>query len=68
MSEWRKLDYDKDIQIIPPGNYFLWDDCTCCIKCLCGEEIVLDDQNGPTECSCGKTYKLVTSIHIKEND
>ena len=65
MTDWRPLDYDKDIQHIPPGNYFLWQDCTIGIKCSkCGGKVVLDDQNDYSECECGKKFRLLTQIEV----
>jgi hypothetical protein len=69
MDKWRKLDYDKDIQLIPPGNYDVWHDCTIGIKCSCGnpEPIVLDDQSDDSECEqCKKKFRLFTRIQVKE--
>ena len=67
-NDWGPLDYDKDIQIIPPGNYFLWDDCTIGIKCACGQDVVLDSQNENSECECGKIFRLLTRIEVKHAD
>jgi len=66
MGDWRGLDYDTDILTIPPGNYCRWDDCTIGIKCSCGEDITLDSQNEHSECECGKLFRLVTHIQVKE--
>ena len=69
MSKWRKLNYEKDIKLIPPGNYFVWHDCTIGLKCGCGNEdvICVDDQNDNVQCEkCGKLYRLCTYVEAKD--
>lgn len=64
-ENWEDLDYENDIQTIPPGNYFIWDDCTIGLKCKqCGDEITLDSQNGSEKCSCGRKWRLISHVQV----
>ena len=69
MSKWRKLNWDKDVQLIPPGNSTVWDDCTIGIKCSCGCEktIVLDSQNEDSECEkCHRKFRMGIRVEVLE--
>ena len=54
MSNYVKL---KDLKVF-------WEDCCISVECpYCGEEIILDSQNGEEVCGeCGHVYQLTTSI------
>lgn len=46
-----------------------WFDCTMGIICVCGEEIVIDAQNGPefNDCDkCGRRYDLRVALWVEE--
>ncbi len=34
------------------------------ITCPCGEEIYVDAENDPRECSCGRTYKASFDVEV----
>ena len=42
----------------------LWESCTVCIECECGEELILCDGGETWDCDCGRKYAL--HIHSKE--
>jgi hypothetical protein len=47
-----------------------WFDCTCEVKCLCGKNniMLLSDEGEPRECDeCGRTYRLVSYVEVKES-
>jgi hypothetical protein len=48
---------------------FGWWDCTCEVICACGNAIILNDDDDPKLCSCGRIWKLETKLickHVKE--
>ncbi len=69
MSKWRRIDVDKDIQHIPPGNWFRWHDCTVGLRCICGGELSIDDQDEESKCpKCGKLFRLCAHIEVKDKE
>lgn len=56
MSEFRKSTITE----------FEWWDACCCFKCECGNEIVVDQDDGETACRCGKTYRIVASLEVRD--
>jgi hypothetical protein len=46
---------------------YVWDDCSCMIKCPeCGRDLVVDSQNGWENCDCGLEYRLSTTIEFRK--
>ena len=58
MTEWKPID--------PLGVKFAWHDCSCVIWCPCGNGFVLS--NELVICPCGREYRLVTRVEMKEHE
>lgn len=42
-----------------------WESATCNITCICGEEHILDSQNEPKFCKCGRRFSLFTRVNVE---
>ena len=52
--------------MINPIRYeFIWFEAVCAIKCpYCGKELILDSEDEPKVCSCGRIFKMTS--HVEE--
>jgi hypothetical protein len=48
-----------------PKKYDWWDSC-CKFTCPCGEDLVVDQDNGETTCRCSKVYRIVAQLEVKD--
>jgi len=60
MSEWKSL-------YLSPKSTVTWEACCASIICACQNELIIDSQDEPTVCECGRTYRLISNIQYKED-
>jgi len=58
MSEWKRLDQDSIGQV----KWDPYDDCSMGFVCSCGREVIVDVQDGVTECECGRRFQIALDV------